>query len=83
MAAAPRSVRRSLRVLFRGRLVHEWRTTPHYDEPNEAWTDWARDNQWNSRVSAFVMLLAGFVFLYFMATIRSVLGGVNVSGSRF
>jgi hypothetical protein len=51
--------------------------TPHYNEPNEAWTDWARDNQWNSRVSAFVMLLAGFVFLHFMGTIRSMLGCVN------
>ena len=51
--------------------------TPHYDEPNEAWTAWAQDNQWNSRVSALLMLLAGFVFLYFMGTIRSVLGAVN------
>ena len=51
--------------------------TPHYNEPNEAWTDWARDNQWNSRVSALLMLLAGFVFLYFMAMIRSVVGGAD------
>ena len=68
-------------VVFALLFVVGWFTngglTPHYDEPNEAWTDWARDNQWNSRVSAFVMLLAGFVFLYFMARIRSVLGGVN------
>jgi hypothetical protein len=51
--------------------------TPHYDEPNQAWTNWARDNQWNSRISAFLMLLAGFVFLYFMGTIRSALGGAE------
>jgi len=31
------------------------------------------DNQSKSRISAFAMLLAGFIFLYFMATIRSVL----------
>ncbi len=68
-------------VVFAALFVVGWFTngglTPHYNEPNEAWTDWARDNQWNSRVSAFVMLLAGFVFLHFMGTIRSVLGGVN------
>jgi hypothetical protein len=68
-------------VVFAGLFVVGWFTngglTPHYNEPNEAWTDWARDNQWNSRVSAFVMLLAGFVFLHFMGTIRSVLGGVS------
>jgi hypothetical protein len=68
-------------VVFAALFVVGWFTngglTPHYNEPNEAWTDWARDNQWNSRVSAFVMLLAGFVFLHFMGTIRSVLGGVK------
>jgi hypothetical protein len=68
-------------VAFAGLFVVGWFTngglTPHYNEPNEAWTDWARDNQWNSRVSGFLMLLAGFVFLYFMGTIRSVLGGVD------
>ena len=71
-------------VVFAALFVVGWFTngglTPHYNEPNEAWTDWARDNQWNSRVSAFVMLLAGFVFLHFMGTIRSVLGGVNSPG---
>jgi hypothetical protein len=56
--------------------------TPHYNEPNEAWTNWARDNQWNSRVSAFLMLLAGFVFLHFMGTIQTVLGGMNSQGRR-
>ena len=68
-------------VVFAALVVVGWFTngglTPHYNEPNEAWTDWARDNQWNSRVSAFVMLLAGFVFLHFMGTIRSVLGSGN------
>ena len=66
-------------VVFAALFVVGWFTngglTPHYNEPNEAWTDWARDNQWNSRVSALLMLLAGFVFLHFMGTIRSVLGG--------
>jgi hypothetical protein len=51
--------------------------TPHYNEPNQAWTDWARDNQSNSSLSAFLMLLAGFVSLHFMGTIRTVLGGLH------
>ena len=71
-------------VVFAALFVVGWFTngglTPHYNEPNDAWTDWARDNQWNSRVSAFLMLLAGFVFLHFIGTIRSVLGGTESRG---
>src|SRR3712207_1231202 len=48
--------------------------TPHYDEPNQEWTNWARDNQWRGRISAFLMLLAAFAFLHFLGAIRSVLG---------
>jgi hypothetical protein len=54
--------------------------TPHYNEPNQEWINWARDNQWNSRISAFLMLLAGFVFLHFIGTIRSVFGGTESRG---
>jgi hypothetical protein len=36
--------------------------------------EWADDNRWKSRIGAFAMLLAGFVFLHFAGTIRSVLG---------
>jgi succinate dehydrogenase/fumarate reductase cytochrome b subunit len=68
-------------VAFAALFLVGWFTngglTPHYDEPNEAWTNWARDNQWNSRVSGFMMVLAGFVFLHFIGTIRSALGDVN------
>ncbi len=46
---------------------------PDYTAADEAWTDWARNNQWKSRIGAFVMLLAGFVFLYFAGAIRAVL----------
>ena len=48
--------------------------TPDYGAADEDWTNWADDNQWRSRISAFSMLLAGFVFLHFAATIRSALG---------
>ena len=51
--------------------------TPHYTAPDQDWTNWARDNQWNGRISAFLMLLAGFVFLHFMGAIRSVLGSAE------
>jgi hypothetical protein len=54
--------------------------TPDYGATDESWTDWADDNQWRSRVGAFSMLLAGFVFLHFAATIRSALGTAETSG---
>src|SRR5215210_2817775 len=47
---------------------------PDYQAADSDWTQWADDNQWNSRIGAFAMLLASFVFLYFVGTIRSVLG---------
>jgi hypothetical protein len=47
--------------------------TPDYGAADQDWTDWAEDNQWRSRIGAFAMLLAGFVFLHFAATVRSAL----------
>jgi hypothetical protein len=46
---------------------------PHYTAPDQAWTSWAHDNQGKGRISAFAMLLAAFIFLYFIAAIRSTL----------
>jgi hypothetical protein len=54
---------------------------PDYGTPDQDWTSWAEDNQWKSRVGAFAMLLAGFVCLYFAATIRTVLGGAERSAT--
>jgi hypothetical protein len=31
---------------------------------DQEWTAWADDNQWRSRIGAFAMLLAAFVFLH-------------------
>ena len=45
-----------------------------YGASDQAWTNWADDNQWKSRIGACAMLLAGFVFLHFAGMIRSVLG---------
>jgi hypothetical protein len=50
---------------------------PDYAAADEDWTNWADDNRWRSRVGAFSMLLAGFVFLHFAGTIRSVLGAAE------
>jgi hypothetical protein len=65
-------------ILFALLFVVGWFTTggvtPHYTEPDQEWTNWARDNQWNGRISGFLMLLAGFVFLHFLGVIRGVLG---------
>jgi hypothetical protein len=66
---------------FAALFVVGWFTTggltPHYSAPDQDWTNWARDNQWNGRISAFLMLLAGFVFLHFLGAIRSVLGSAE------
>ena len=52
---------------------------PDYGASDQDWTSWASDNQWKSRIGAFAMLLAGFVFLHFAATIRTALGGAGRS----
>ena len=60
-------------AVFAALFVVGWFTTggltPHYSAPDQDWTNWARDNQWNGRISAFLMLLAGFVSLYFIGVV--------------
>ncbi len=72
-------------LAFAALFVVGWFTTggvtPHYSAPAQDWTNWAHDNQWNGRVSGFLMLLAGFVFLHFMGAIRGVFGSAE-SASR-
>jgi len=51
--------------------------TPHYTASDQDWTDWADDAKWNGRISAFAMLLAAFVFLYFMSMVRARLGSAE------
>ncbi len=48
--------------------------TPDYTASDQEWTKWADDNESNSRIAALLSLLAGFAFLHFAGTIRSVLG---------
>jgi hypothetical protein len=52
---------------------------PDYNAPDQDWATWADDNQWKSRIGAFAMLLAGFVFLHYAGTIRSALGRAECS----
>ena len=52
---------------------------PDYAASDQDWTDWADDNRWKSRIGAFAMLLAGFVFLHFVGTIRTVLGDAETT----
>ena len=57
--------------------------TPDYTAANQDWIDWAESNGSRSGVGAFVMLVAGFVFLHFAGAMRDVLGRAEttVSGS--
>jgi hypothetical protein len=82
--ALPRSWQRLLAlpgILFALLFVVGWFTTggvtPHYGAPDQDWTKWAQDNKWNGRISGFLMLLAGFVFLHFLGAIRTVLGSAE------
>lgn len=50
---------------------------PDYAASDQDWTNWADDNQWKSRIGAFAMLLAGFVFLHFAGVIRTALGSAE------
>ena len=64
-------------VAFAPFFVIGWLTssgsTPHYTAVDQKWTNWAHDNQYKGRISALALLVAAFIFLYFIATIRSVL----------
>ena len=52
---------------------------PDYTASDQDWTKWADDNQWKSRIGGFLILLAGFAFLHFAGTIRSVLGNAEAT----
>jgi hypothetical protein len=57
--------------------------TPRYDAAAQDWTNWADTNKWNARISAFAMLVAAFIFVYFMSLMRGVLesAGSQIRGS--
>lgn len=76
-ARAPRRLMALSGVAFVPFFVIGWVTSvarnPHYTAPDREWTTWAHDNQAKGRLSAFAMLVAAFIFLYFIATIRDAL----------
>jgi hypothetical protein len=55
--------------------------TPHYNAADQDWVNWADDNEWKGRISAFAMLLAAFIFLYFMSVVRGVLAESRARGA--
>ena len=52
---------------------------PDYTAADQDWMKWADDNQWKSQIGGFLILLAGFAFLHFAGTIRSVLGNAEAT----
>ena len=66
-------------VLFLIGWFASGRDAPDYNAPDQDWATWAEDNQWRSRIGAFAMLVAGFVFLHDAGTIRSALGRAESS----
>ena len=52
---------------------------PDYMAADQKWRNWAENNESKSRIGAFLILIAGFVFLHFAGTIRSVLGSAEAT----
>ena len=52
---------------------------PDYSATDQEWTTWAAANETKSRIGAFLILIAGLVFLHFAATIRNVLGSAEAT----
>ena len=61
-------------VLFTVGWLISGSDTPDYSAADQEWTNWAENNELKSRIGAFLTLIAGFVFLHFAGTIRTVLG---------
>ena len=70
-------------VAFAVLLIFGWflsgGDTPDYTASDQDWTDWADDNRMRSRISGFLILLAGFTLLHFAAVIRRVLGSAETT----
>jgi hypothetical protein len=53
---------------------------PNYMAADQEWRNWAENNESRSRIGAFLILIAGFVFLHFAGMIRGVLGSAEATG---
>jgi succinate dehydrogenase/fumarate reductase cytochrome b subunit len=76
-------------VVFAPLFVVGWLASAVSDSPNyiagkEKWIKWAHHDHVKGRVSSFALVLAAFVFIYFLGAIRSVLEEAEsaVRGSR-
>jgi succinate dehydrogenase/fumarate reductase cytochrome b subunit len=65
-------------VAFAPLFVVGWLTSsvadaPDYTAADQKWVKWADDDHSKGRVSSFALVLAAFVFMYFLGALRSVL----------
>src|SRR5207248_641770 len=56
-----------------GWLASAVSNSPNYIEADQKWIKWAHDDHIKGRVSSFALVLAVFLFIYFLASLRSAL----------
>jgi len=56
-----------------GWLTSAVANSPNYIEADQKWIKWAHDDHIKGRVSSFALVLAVFLFIYFLASLRSAL----------
>jgi succinate dehydrogenase/fumarate reductase cytochrome b subunit len=76
-------------VAFAPLFIVGWLATAVSDSPNyiaaeQKWIKWAHNDHIKGRVSSFALVLAAFVFIYFLGALRNVLEEAesSVRGSR-
>ena len=76
-------------VAFAPLFIVGWLTSsvanaPNYTAADQKWIRWAHDDHIKGRVSSFALVLAAFVFIYFLGALRSVLEEAesSVRGSK-
>ncbi len=67
-----------------GWLASSVANAPNYSAADQKWIKWAHDDHIKGRISSFAMVLAAFVFIYFLGALRSVLEEAesSVRGSK-
>ena len=67
-----------------GWLMSSVSNAPNYVAADQTWIKWAHDDHSKGRVSSFALVLAAFVFIYFLGALRSVLEEAesSVQGSK-
>jgi succinate dehydrogenase/fumarate reductase cytochrome b subunit len=67
-----------------GWLASSVADAPNYTATDEKWIKWAHDDHIKGRVSSLALVLAAFVFIYFLGSVRSVLEEAesSVRGSK-